>query len=130
MHSTPQRRTSQRIYIPEEQAVMQELGMRSLTNITSRRKGTSTRWRVQFFRTAALGGHHIWQVRGYAVYAHAVAVVWGCVLRDLGITRVEADSTGKVGADRAGLIEDAGALLGLGLRVQVLVYCWCPVWGG
>lgn len=45
---TPQCRTSQRIYIPEEQAVMQELGMRSLTNITSRRKGTSTRWRVQF----------------------------------------------------------------------------------
>jgi hypothetical protein len=47
----------QRIYIPEEQAVMQELGLSSLTNITSRsttQAGLITRWRVQV-RTVGLG---------------------------------------------------------------------------
>lgn len=49
---------TQRMYIPEEQAVMQELGLSSLTHITSRsttQGGPITRWCVQF-HTVGLGG--------------------------------------------------------------------------
>jgi hypothetical protein len=45
---------TQRAYTSEEQAVMQELGVSSLTNI-GRQNGFSTSWRVQF-RAAGLGG--------------------------------------------------------------------------